>query len=411
MKNNTPLSDKLRCKWMSLNLKSPFIIASLTLVSNVSIEEHVKYYKEVYKMGAGAIVLPSINPHINGDDNINQTVAECLTFNTGCDANSKTGFTVLGPTNPNIISFDYGINLAGRVRKECGNIPIIGSIADLGTETEVLDAISALFEAGVNGIELNISCPNVITMGKDQCLKMLELLNKIRKKYSLPISLKLSPQKDYSNLLTSVGGLVDSLTLSNAYIGLMPPKITTNSLSPFKRQKEWAPSGVYGPFERLLTFNTLYTYNRFANENNLNIACAGGIVSVQDAIQALMLGADVVQFSSAVLWKSISVFEEYNNSLLDYMEAEGIDNLSQIKGLALQYIKKCSDDLPFSKKRKMTINDHKCRKCRECGCCNRLCIAIHQDVDYSVHIDKDLCSGCGMCMELCPNSAILMNYV
>lgn len=398
--------NKLDCKWMSLNLRSPFIMASLTLISNVSINEHVKYYKKVCDMGAGAIVLPSVNPHFYGNTFENQTIADCLTFNTGCNKNSRTGFTVLGPTKPNIVSVEYGNNLAGRVRNEC-KIPIIGSVADLGTEAEIINTVTKLCEAKVDGIEFNVSCPNIITMGKDQSIRVLNILKRIRKSHKIPISLKLSPQKDYSNLLRSIGGLVDGLTLSNAYIGLVPPTIQINSPSPFKRRTKWSPSGIYGPFERLLTYNTLYTYREFAYKNALSIACVGGIDSIHDAIQAFLLGADVVQLSSAILWKSISVFNEYNTSLLNYMEDAGISNISKIKGTALQYIEKCSDDLPMPQNRKMSVDNQKCKKCFDCNCCNRLCIAIHQNSNGFVYIDKELCSGCGMCLKLCPNSAIL----
>jgi len=401
-------NNKLECKWMTLNLRSPFIIASLTLVSNVSIAEHVKYYKKVYDMGAGAIVLPSINPCFEGKSDINETVADCLTFGTGLGGTGKMGFSVLGPVEPNIISLKYGINLAQKVKDECEDIAVIGSVIDLGTKADIVNAVSALCKTGVDGIELNISCPNVNAAENDQCIRIQDILEQIRKKHNVPISLKISPQKDYTKLLTIVGDVIDGLTLSNAYVGLIPPNIEDDSFSPFKRRTEWSPSGVYGPFERMLTFKTIYSFRKLADEKKLSIACVGGIVSVQDAIQALMLGADVVQLSSAVLWSGVSVFDKYNKSLLRYMETKAINVVYQIKGSALKYIKDSSNDLKAPRKRKMRIDNNKCKKCLNCMCCDRLCIAIHQNSnDHSVYIDKELCSGCGMCMELCPNSAIL----
>ena len=53
------------------------------------------------------------------------------------------------------------------------------------------------------------------------------------------------------------------------------------------------------------------------------------------------------------------------------------------------------------------MDNNKCRKCNPCNCCDKLCLAIQQSpIDRSVIIDQDLCSGCGMCIELCHNSAI-----
>ncbi len=318
------------------------------------------------------------------------------------------GFSVLGPVMPNVISIDYGVNLAGKLKSACNDIPIIGSVLDLGSKEEIVSTVTKLCKVGVDGIEFNISCPNVITMGIKECAQIRDILSQIRKKCSIPISLKISPQKDYSGLLPTVVDIIDGLTLSNAYIGLVPPNTEGMSVSPFKRRNEWAPSGVYGPFERLLTFNTIFSFHNLVEKNKLSIACVGGITSVQDAIQALMLDADVVQLSSAILWHGVSIFNEYNNLLLRYINEKGVNSVNQLKGLALQYIKDNSSDLPEPRKRTMSIDDKKCKKCQKCKCCDRLCIAIHQDDrDHSVSINKELCSGCGMCMELCPNSAIL----
>lgn len=397
----------LECRWMSLKLSSPYIMASLTLMSNVDLKGHVDYYKRASMAGAGAIVLPSINPEVYGASENNSVVVDSLMIDTGLHKNHRMGFAILGPTVPNIIPLNYGLSLAKDLKKEIKETPIIGSVANIGEEDEIVKAVEELGKTGIDGIELNFSCPNIKTKDKRKNVLTNEFLKRIRKAIKQPISLKITPYEDYSLILASLDGEIDGLTLSNAYIGLVPPEIEGAHYSPFKRRKEWAPCGVYGPFERLLTFYQLYKYHDIAKKKNLSIACVGGIVSVEEAIQSILLGADIVQFSSAIAWHGIHFFQKSNMILANYLETHGYDNINLIKGSALAYIKSNVDELNNSStKRKMKVDEEKCKKCKECMCCNRLCIAISQKPDGIVKINRDLCSGCKWCYYMCMNGAI-----
>ena len=399
--------NKLACKWMSLELSSPFIMASLTLMSNVNLESQVNYYKKISMMGTGAIVLPSVNPslHINSDNN--SVVVDSLFIDTGLNKNHRMGFAVLGPTTPNIIPLDYGVSLAHSLKKSITKTPILASIANVGEDYEIIDAVNELSKTGVDGIELNFSCPNVSIKDYQKTFLTNNILKEVRRITDLPISLKITPYNDFSLILDSLNGEIDGLTLSNAYIGLMPPKIEGDNYSPFERRIDWAPCGVYGPFERILTFYQLLKYHKFAKKKNLSIACVGGIVNEEEAIQAILLGADVVQFSSAVAWHGIQFFQESNAYLSKYLEKHNFDNIKSLKGSALPYIKNSSDELskPFAKG-KMKVVDYKCKHCKKCKCCDRLCVAISQDQNGIVKINNELCSGCKWCYYLCAYGAI-----
>lgn len=399
------MNNNLHCKWMGLSLRSPYILASLTMTSKVSLEQHVSYYKKISDIGAGAIVLPSVNPSTKGDISKNNTIADCLKIDTGLNHNHMMGFTVLGPSEPNIISLDYGVALAQHVKKTI-SVPIIGSIANIGSEHNVLNAIDMLCQTNIDGLELNFSCPNVITKKTNQSPLTIKLLKKIRKNYTVPISLKVTPYQDYTSIIEAIDGEIDSLTLSNAYIGLVPPNVSIDNFSPFNRRIEWSPSGIYGPFEKMLTYKQIYDYHKVTSRKNLNIACVGGIVEPNEGIQALLLGADVVQLSSAILWKSTSVFRMFNEKLKSFMVENNLSNIEQMKGIALPNIKDCADILSQPASRTMTVNQERCKKCTPCSCIDRLCIAISQHIDKTIMINQDLCSGCGMCYHLCKNSAI-----
>lgn len=402
------MDKRLECEWMSLKLNSPYIMASLTLMSNVDLKRHIDYYKKANIAGAGAIVLPSVNPEVCGNSENNSVIVDSLTIDTGLHKKHRMGFAVLGPTVPNIIPLNYGLSLAKGLKKEIKGTPIIASVANIGQEEEIVRAVEELGKTGIDGIELNFSCPNIRIKNKRKSVLTNEFLKKIRKVIKQPISLKIRPYEDYSFILDSLDGEIDGLTLSNAYVGLVPPKIEGAQYSPFERREEWAPCGIYGPFERLLTFYQLYKYHDIAKEKNLSIACIGGIVSVKEAIQSILLGADVVQLSSAIAWRGIHFFQKSNMILANYLTTHNFDNINFIKGSALPYIKSNVDELNNSStKRKMKVDEGKCKKCKECMCCNRLCIAISQNSDGIVKINRDLCSGCKWCYYMCVNGAIM----
>ena len=397
----------LNCEWMSLKLSTPLIVASLTPISNARIKEHIQFFEYAVDQGAGAIILPSINPARHGTTEKNDELVEVQIIDAGLFPNDHMAFSVLGPTIPNIVSIEYGLSLASAVKKKLKNTPVIASVVNLGTSDQILDVIKQLADIGIDGFEMNFSCPNVYTSNGDPIDSITSLITCIRTVTNKPISLKLTPYQDYSFVLKNLNGFIDGLTLSNAYIGLIPPGIDNGCSSPFDRTDYWAPGGVYGPFEKPLTFYKLFQMNKVACDLNIDIACVGGIVSGTDAIQAILLGASVVEISSGIQWKSNNVFKAINDSIKDYLAANEYKNIEDIKGIALAKIKDSADDvLSEIRKRKFKVNMEKCMSCKECTCINRLCFAIYKGDDGKAVIDSELCSGCGWCTKVCRFGAI-----
>lgn len=248
--------NMLKTKWMMIELKSPCVFASLTLLSSANLDSHLEYYKKIIDTNIGAIVLPSINP-LNVDDSyICKSISDCVTLETGLDDNNKMGFSVLGPTS-NIISLNYGVALVKKVCNVSKDVKIVGSVANIGNNYDIINAVKKLCKTNVDALELNFSCPNVITKNSSEKLTV-NLLREIRSISNLPISLKITPYQDYADVLDEIYNEIDGITISNAYIGLIPPNINGSNISPFTRRKRWSPSGLYGPFEKNLTFYNLY---------------------------------------------------------------------------------------------------------------------------------------------------------
>lgn len=404
--------NNINCQWMGLNIKSPFILASLTPFSHINIPKHIEFFQKGIDYGAGAIILPSINPTRQDTDSINKVFVETSIIESGLNKSSYMGFTLLGPTDPNLISTAYGYALAEEMVK-IRKAPIIGSVANIGTDQEILKCIRQLVDSEVDGIELNFSCPNVLNIERNQkksaaLVPSVELIKNIRKFCRIPLSLKLAPSVEYNDILDLTND-IDNITISNAYTGLVPPNIDPEAISPFKLKEKWAPTGMYGPQERLLTYNRLYNYIKERKEG-IHISCVGGIITGEHAIQALLLGADTVQLSSAIAWNGLSIFKKSNTCLREYLEKTKTNNVDSIKGKALAYIVNNADEAVNTSatlSRRMSVNKLQCRNCTECKCCDRLCFAFSKKEKELPVIDPELCSGCGWCKARCQYDAIM----
>ena len=401
----------LQCRWMRLTLTSPVIVASLTPISNARIKEHTEFFVKAAECGAGAVVLPSINSSRHGVAEYNSEIVDVYIGNTEIRKNGPMAFAIQGPTDPNIVSVEYGLTLAKCVKEKLEDIPVIASITNIGDADSILDAVIKLNETDIDGFELNFSCPNVVTSIGDSRNNLPDIIDSIKKVTNKPISLKITPYQDYTDVLEQIIGQIDSLTLANAYIGLAPPDINNRNLSPFQKSDCWAPGGVYGPFERLLTFNRIVQFGHDYSKRNIDIACVGGIVSGEDAIQALLLGANVIQISSGIFWNGLSVLRIMNESIRSYLKQTGYKNATDIIGLALPFIKSRADDCcKQPKKRLAKVKTDVCKACSDCFCVDRLCFAITRGGDGRTVVDEELCSGCGWCVSNCIFHAIEFKY-
>lgn len=391
-----------KCCWMGIPLRSPVVLASLTLFSKPDIEKHLAYFRRAQEHGVGAIVLPSISP-------VRRTEAEgfphvrTATIPTGLHTpRDHMGFAVLG-TEDNIVSIDYGLALA---EKAVGlAVPIVGSLANVGSEEDLLAAARRLLSVrGLAGVELNFSCP-AVKHGSALSAALLERIQEENVK-GIPVTIKLSPRASYESI-QGHEELFQGVTLSNAYTGLVPPHTSLSDMSPFADMELWRPTGIYGPQEKLFTFYDIWRFKTAPETRDVQLSSVGGFVNGTDVIQALMLGADSVQLSSAVFWKGLSVIRDVNEALARSLAQDAM-TVEQMKGIGLDRIVGSDCDLPkLRPARRMHIDRERCKKCDTCACIDRGCYAISQESGNALpRIDDALCSGCGWCRAMCRFGAV-----
>jgi dihydroorotate dehydrogenase (NAD+) catalytic subunit len=164
------------------------------------------------------------------------------------------------------------------------------------TLNEYVKLSKALDEAGVDGIELNVSCPNVkkggIAFGTDK-KTLAKLVAKVRQNVKKAIVItKLSPNvsniREFAKVAEDSGS--DALSLINTIPGL---SIDTETWEPKLAN---ITGGLSGPAIRPIAVRMVW---EASNAVSIPVIGIGGIMNEQDAIEFFLAGATAVQVGTA----------------------------------------------------------------------------------------------------------------
>lgn len=196
------------------------------------------------------------------------------------------------------------------------------------TIQEYIKLSKALDDAGIDGIELNVSCPNVkkggISFGTDK--KTLgRLVSKVRNslKSSLLIT-KLSPNvsniQEFSKIAEESGS--DAISLINT-IPAMAIDIETA-----RPRLANITGGLSGPAIKPIAVRMVWeSYNAV----KIPIIGVGGIMSAEDAIEFMLAGATAVAVGTANFVNPVSTLEVING-IEEYLKRKKINDVRKIIG-------------------------------------------------------------------------------
>ncbi len=212
-------------------------------------------------------------------------------------------------------------------RRRCGGrvfANILGKrVEDYAELAARLDQVDA-----VDGVELNLSCPNVSSGGIEfgqsaaGCAAVTEA---VRRATSKPVIVKLSPLADAAEVARAAEAAgADALSISNT----MPVTI----IDPDARDSEraCAHGGLSGPALRPIAVGMTFRARR---ATRLPIIGIGGISSARDALEFILAGASAIQVGTA-LFSNPNVAAEIRDGLADYLEAQGLESIAPLVGRA-----------------------------------------------------------------------------
>jgi dihydroorotate dehydrogenase (NAD+) catalytic subunit len=208
-------------------------------------------------------------------------------------------------------------------------VPVIVNI--LGESIEDYAKLAKHFDkvAGVSGIEVNISCPNISAGGMEfgaSPKSAAGVTAAVKAKTTLPVIVKLSPNvTDITEIACAVAEAgADAISLINTLKGMA---INTASRKPVLGN---VSGGLSGPAIKPVA---LYMVYEVARAVKVPVIGCGGIATANDALEFIMAGASAVQVGTANFANPCTPLDILEG-LERFMKKEGIRNLSELIGAA-----------------------------------------------------------------------------
>jgi len=208
-------------------------------------------------------------------------------------------------------------------------VPVLVNIA--GNTIDEYAQMAARLEgvAGVSGIEVNISCPNVnkggIHFGTD-AVTASEVTAAVKGATSLPVIVKLSPNvTDITAIAVAVEKAgADALSLINTVSGMA---VDVKQCKPVLGN---ISGGLSGPAIKPIALLMVY---RVAGCVKIPVIGCGGIMNAGDALEFIMAGATAVQVGTASLADPRAMLAVIDG-LTEYLATRGIRSIGELRGVA-----------------------------------------------------------------------------
>ena len=208
-------------------------------------------------------------------------------------------------------------------------VPVIVNIA--GETVEDYAGLAARLDgvAGISGLEINISCPNVKAGGAEfgtSPESAAAVTAAVRKATTLPVLVKLTPNtSDIAGIAQAVADAgADAVSLINTLKGMA---IDITGRRPVLGN---ITGGLSGPAIKPVA---LYMVNEVAGAIKIPVIGCGGITTSDDAIEFIMAGASAVQVGTAGFNNPRAPLDILEG-IERFMANEGIDSLTGLIGVA-----------------------------------------------------------------------------
>ena len=299
--------ERLATDFAGIKLKTPVMGASGTFGFGIE-------YKDFLDLGdVGAIISKGLTP-LPRPGNTGVRVAETPGGMMNC----------IGLENPGIDVFLRDI--LPRVQQEASETAFIANFS-AGTVEEYGMMAAKLDVDGVDGVEVNISCPNVkeggIVFGTDPraAAAVTEAVKKNTKK---PVIVKLSPNvTDIALMARAVEEAgADAIALINTLTGMV---IDTRTWQPLLGN---ITGGLSGPAVKPIAVRMVW---QAAQAVKIPILGLGGITCGEDAVEFLLAGASAVAVGAENFVHPDAVVRVAED-IDAYLAARGLEHVSQLVG-------------------------------------------------------------------------------
>jgi dihydroorotate dehydrogenase (fumarate) len=301
----------LTTRYLGLSLKSPLVAGASPLTGEV---DNIRRLED---LGAGAVVLPSIfEEQIERDE---QLIEHMGTIGVDSYPEALTYFPAaasyrIGPAH----YLDVLHHAAAAT-----DIPIVGSLNGI-TDHGWVNYAGQMEQAGAAALELNIyfipADPDV--PGHEVEQRYITILKAIKQAVKIPVAVKLSPYFSAMGHMATqlVEAGADGLVLFNRFY---EPDIDLGELTLLPNLELSTSAEIRLP---LLWIGVM------SGRVRASLAASTGVESADEVIKYLLVGADVVMTSSALLRHGLDYMKVLLDGLKTWLAARDLDTLDRIRG-------------------------------------------------------------------------------
>jgi dihydroorotate dehydrogenase (fumarate) len=305
----------LSTEYLGLKLKNPLVPSSSPL------SKHLDTARQLEDAGAGALVMHSLF-----EEKIEEEDANLARFihQQSLGHGEADSFHPI-PDNYRSYEESYLEHLVSL--KDALDIPVIASLNG-ATPGGWVDYSTSLQEAGADALELNVyyipaSCHEDGRQVED---RYVEILESLRQKISIPITMKLSSQ--FSSVMNVAKRFeqagTNGLVLFNRFY---QPDIDLETLEVVPKLE------LSTSEESLLRIRWIaIIYGRI----DCSLAITGGVHNAADVLKALLAGADVTHLCSALLRHGPDHLAVILRTLEEWLEEREYESVRQLKGSVSQ---------------------------------------------------------------------------
>ena len=200
-----------------------------------------------------------------------------------------------------------------------------------GSTVEEYIRVAERFEdSNIDGIEINISCPNVkeggVAFGNDPEMSA-RVVEAVRKVTTKPLITKLSPNQ--TNIQENARRCIDAGTDAFAVINtLMGMAIDIENRQAIIGNIQ---GGVSGPAIKPIALHKTWQVDQVARPHGVPIIGQGGIASAEDALEFIIAGASAVGVGTALFYDPL-ICPRINAGITEYLARHGLASVLDLSG-------------------------------------------------------------------------------
>ena len=324
----------LACTVDGLKLPNPFVIASGPPGTNLNV------ISRAFREGWGAVIAKTVSLDASKVVNVTPRYAKL---------HAADGREVIGWENIELIS-DRPLSIWIEEFKKCKDLHpegiLIASIMEECNRDAWVEIVERCQEAGVDGFELNFSCPHGLperkmgaAMGQDPDI-LTEVCQWVMSAAKIPVWAKMTPNithiEEPSRAALAAG--CQGISAINTIRSVMGVNLDT--LRPEPTVEGYTTPGGYSSkairpiaLRMCLEIATLIR----AEFPDRSLSGIGGIETGADAAQFLLLGANTVQVCTGVMKFGYEMVKALRADLLAFMEKHQFETLADFRGHSLDY--------------------------------------------------------------------------